>query len=579
MLPAAESSGIRHRMNRRVRVLAASVLFAWCLLGARLVWLQVWQHSHFANRALRQQRYVETIPARPGDILDRRGRLLATTVTVRSLYADPSRMESFESVADSLAKALSLDRDALLEHLETHRDRQFLWIKRRLDAAEEQRVVALDLPAQGCGLREEFRRRYPHGKLAAHVLGWRNIDGHGCSGVERGLDQRLSGSDGKRVLIRDARGYVLTILEELTQPPSHGQPLVLTLDLDLQWHVENTLDRLVSTWNPMAASAVVLDPDSGEVLAMACRPTFDPNDPADFPADSWINRVVSRSVEPGSTIKPLIAAWALQNELVDPDEIFDCSDGELIVGKRILHDTKPHGQLDLSGILVASSNIGMARVGERIGNEQLHRSLRAFGFGRRTGIELDAESAGLIRPLERWDHYSTGSIPMGQEFAATPLQLIAAHAALANGGRLISPHLTRNGGPEFPSPGATSETSIVDSAVAKWMVTHPLRDIVQIGTGRQAAIDGVSVFAKTGTAQVFDQSLGRYSTERYVSSCVCGAPVDAPSALVLVTVEEAQTEGVPFGGVVAAPSAAEILRVAVQSQKNAILAEIPGAPR
>jgi cell division protein FtsI (penicillin-binding protein 3) len=551
-------------MNWRLRLLSCGLFTLWGIVALRLVYLQGWRHEEFSRQALAQQRLVETIPARPGDILDRNGRLLATTVTVYSVFVDPSRIDDHEQIARVLGEALQLDQARLLEHLTAHRERQFVWIKRRLAEDEVDRLLELNLPRHIGGLRPEFQRRYPHRHLAAHVLGWQNIDGVGQQGVERTLQSRLAGRDGSRTLVRDARGYVLDILEEVTQPPEHGSPVRLTIDLDLQAAAERQLDDVIDRWKARSASIVVIDPQTGELLALASRPTFDPNAPAASPADSWINRAVAVACEPGSTFKPIVAAWGVQSRAIDPAERFDCGRGVYRMGTRLLHDTHPHGELDVGGILVKSSNIGMARIGERMGNDQLFAAVQAFGFGRRTGIELPAESPGIVRPLEQWDHYSTGSIPMGQELAATPLQILRAHAALANGGRLITPHLVRPEGTPSRRAASVVMTNVLDPQIADWLRTGPLVEVVTSGTARRAALEGVTVFAKTGTAQIYDARAGAYSADRYVSSCLAGAPAESPRALVLVTVCDAQSEGEPFGGLVAAPAAATVLERALQ---------------
>jgi cell division protein FtsI (penicillin-binding protein 3) len=566
-------------MTWRLQLLSCGLALLWGIVALRLIYLQGWRHEELSRQALAQQRLVEAIPARPGDILDRNGRLLATTVKVYSLFVDPSRIDEPDELARRLGEALQLDRAHLLEHLQSHRQRQFLWIKRRLSDEEVDNLLALKLPRHVGGLRPEFQRRYPHRHLAAHVLGWRNIDGAGQQGIERTQHSRLAGRDGSRTLVRDAGGYVLDILEEVTHAPEHGSPVRLTIDLDLQAAAETQLDDLLDRWRAKSASIVVIDPNTGELLALASRPTFDPNAPADSPTAAWINRAVALAYEPGSTFKPFIAAWGVQSGAIDPGERFDCGQGTYRMGTRLLHDTHPHGELDVGGILVKSSNIGMARIGERMGNDQLFAAVQAFGFGRRTGVELPAESPGIVRPLPQWDHYSTGSVPMGQELAATPLQILRAHAALANGGWLITPHLVRSEGASSKAASSVMMTHVLDRPVADWLRTGPLVEVVTTGTARRAALERVSVFAKTGTAQIYDATTGAYSSDRYVSSCLAGAPAESPCALVLVTVCEAQSEGEPFGGLVAAPAAAAVLDRALQLNRPHRIAAEPRRAR
>lgn len=546
----------------RLRLVVAGLLLVWAVLAGRLLQVQCLQRAQFAARAARQQTIEEVIPARPGDIRDRSGRLLATTTRVHSLYVDPGRIASDWDAALMLGRALDLDPDRLYERLWMSQDRRFLWIKRRLTEEETAAVRALDLPRDAWGFRQEFQRVYPQGRFAAHVLGLRDIDGVGRGGMEQSLDRVLRGRDGRRTLIRDARGYVLEVESAAAQPPEHGRAVRLTLDAVIQVAVEQRLDTLMAECRPVSACAIVLDPRSGEVLALASRPDYDPNNPGEAPDAAWTNMAVAAAFEPGSTFKPCVVAQALDDQVLVRDEEFDCGHGSYRMGRRLLHDHHPYGRLSVNDILVKSSNIGMARIGERLTNARLHAAALAFGFGRRTGIELPGETAGFVRPLAEWNGYSTGSVPMGQELSATPLQVIAAHAVLANRGRQITPHLL------LDTDGASHARDVVSTRIAseetaRWLVEGPLVEVVSRGTGQRARIDGVRVFGKSGTAQKFDPAAGGYSTTRHVSSFVCGAPADDPRVLVLVSVNEPTAGGSDFGGVVAAPAAADILRAAL----------------
>jgi cell division protein FtsI/penicillin-binding protein 2 len=324
----------------------------------------------------------------------------------------------------------------------------------------------------------------------------------------------------------------------------------------------------VERWQPRSACVVVIDPRNGDVLAMASRPTFDPNDPQPASSRAWTNTAVASMYEPGSTFKPFVAGWAVEQGVVDRQERIDCENGAYRMGRRLLRDEHAHGLLSLSDVLVHSSNIGMAKLGERLTNAGLYQATLAFGFGRRTGIRLPGELTGFVRPLREWNHYSTGSIPIGQELAATPIQIITAYAALANGGRLLSPRLLLRETEAIPlrmEPEPTSEPAptVVGQAirpdVARWLIAQPLSDVVRRGTGRRAQLDGYTVFGKTGTAQKVDPATGRYAANKHVCTFVCGAPTENPRALVLVLVDEPTADGEHFGGTVAAPTAAHIL--------------------
>ncbi|MFO1094975.1 MAG: penicillin-binding protein 2 [Planctomycetaceae bacterium] len=541
--------------QRLVTVLFAA---AGLVLAGRLIQIQWLDQPRFAARAERQRMFEETTAARPGDIFDRHGRLLATTTQANSLFVDPSLLENPLDVAHQLAEPLGLNADDLMARLEQSRERRFLWIKRRLNDTEADAVRALPLPESAWGFRPEYVRHYPQGSLAAHVLGLRDIDGRGRGGVEEWFDATLRGTNGHRRLVRDARGYVLDVLDEAAEPAVPGAAITLTLDSVLQLFVERELDGLMEEWQPTSACAIVIEPRTGDVLALASRPGFDPNRTAQVAENAWVNTAIASTFEPGSTFKPGIVAWGLDQGLIRADEEFDCERGAYRMGSRILHDHHPYGRLDIAGILVKSSNIGMAKIGERLGNAGLHEAATRFGFGRKTGIELPGELPGLLRPLDAWTSFSTGSVPMGQEVSATPLQVLESLATLANGGRAITPHLLLATAGRRAARNVIA-TQVVSESTAAWLVQTALVGVVERGTGQKARIDGVSVFGKSGTAQKIDPATGQYSETRYVSSFACGAPAENPRAVVLVSVNEPGAGRSYYGGTVAAPAAAAIL--------------------
>ncbi|SFJ17343.1 peptidoglycan D,D-transpeptidase FtsI family protein [Planctomicrobium piriforme] len=554
-----DTSAVDSKPASREWLLHSMVIVMAIALGVRLLCLQVFSRQIFAAKALRQQISEEPIPSRPGDLLDRQGRLLATTIAVPSLYVNPKAVKDRAQLAIDLGLALKIDPAQLQQRLDDNAGKQFLWIKRRLSDDEAAAIRELKLPSRIAGLRREFQRVYPQGHLAAHVIGLRNIDGVGRGGVEEFFDKQLRGTDGMRRFVRDARGYVLDVLEEVTQPPVDGTSLVLTIDMLMQLHVERQLDALMKKHDAHGACAIVLDPQSGEILALASRPTFDPNHPEQATPDDWKNMATSSVFEPGSTFKPMVVAWALDQGVITRDEMLHCEMGAYRMGRRILHDHHRYGTMSLADVLVKSSNIGMAKIGEKLGNEQLSLMANAFGFGRRTGVELPGELTGLLRPLEDWTSYSTGSIPMGQELAATPLQVLAAHAILANGGQRISPHLLLRTNGDRPIPRQVIVSRVVSADSANWLVTGPMVEVVQRGTGKLAKIPDVTVFGKTGTAQKAHNDERGYSSSRNLSSFVGGASAENPRLLVLVSVDEPQGAD-QFGGSVAAPYVAAILK-------------------
>lgn len=536
-------------------------------ISGRLVQLQGFKHTQFAAKVTRQSLVREDVIARPGDIYDRHGRLLATSINTRSLFLIPRQIENPWDIAFKLAKALDLKPDQLFERIGLNQTKHFLWVKRRLSAVEVEKVKELNLPPQTFGFRDEYLRRYPQGPLAAQVIGQRDIDGQGRGGVEQSLNATLAGRKGWRELIRDAQGRIIDVQPAAEEAPQSGQSVTLTLDAVIQLFTERALDEVVEQFQPQACCAVVLAPETGQILAMASRPSFDPNLPEAAAAEAWKNRVITDIYEPGSTFKPCIVAWALQKQVLRQDEIFNCEQGAYHMGRRILHDHHPYGDLSVTDILVKSSNIGMAKIGERLTNQGLYAAAMSFGFGRPTGIELPAEETGLVRPLKEWTSYSTGSVPMGQEISATPLQIIAAYGALANRGRLISPHLVLRQGDDKSRPSPVIVSEVVQAEIAEWLTESVLTEVINRGTGRKAQGKAYKMFGKTGTAQKQDPQTGLYSKNLNISSFICGGPADHPEALVLVTVDQPSKGGDGFGGTVAAPAAAKILEKTLQQHR------------
>ncbi len=422
------------------------------ILGGRLVQLQWFSRQRFTEQVEDQSISWEEIAARPGDILDREGRVLATSIAAKSFFVVPSQLtrqpKQWELV-QAIAEAVGQDADQLQARIATHGKKHFLWVSRRItDDDVIAKLYALESPKKGpqlFGFRDEFLRQYPQGHFAAHVLGGRDVDGVGRGGIEQTMNAKLAGKPGFRRLMLDSRMRVIEVQTDLNRPPQHGQSVTLTIDTIIQMHVEEELDRAMEKWRAKHAAAIVLDPKTCEVLAMASRPTYDPNDLTHVSIEAWKNQAIAAIWEPGSTFKPMIVGWGLEHGLIRRDESFHCENGLYRMGRRELHDHHKYGVLSLTDVLVKSSNIGMAKIGQRLGNEELFQAAVTFGFGRRTGIELPGELSGMLAPLKRWTSYSTGSIPMGQEIAVTPIQLLTAHAALANGGMLISPHLVRAG--------------------------------------------------------------------------------------------------------------------------------------
>ena len=556
----------------RFSLISVFIVLGWAALVTRLIQLQGAQRQLMNDRVTRQSIFSEVIPARPGEILDRNGQVLAMTIPCDSLFAVPEEIEDPWNFAWQVGPILDLNTDELYHRIADNADKRFVWIQRRISDEKVSAIRSLNLPKEAWGLRREYQRQYPQGGYASHVLGIRNIDNVGQGGLEQSLHDVIRGADGNRVMTRDARGKVMEVAAERSESPKHGQTVISTIDLLTQIETERQLDLLVEEWKPVGACAIVMEPHSGEILAMASRPAFHPNSLLNVPDAAWKNLSVSAVFEPGSTFKPFIVGWAIQHDVLAADEMIDCSFGVYRMGPRVLHDHHSYGELSVEDVLVKSSNIGMAKIGERIGLESLYEATRAFGFGRRTGVELPGELSGLLRPVSQWNVYSLGSIPMGQELAVTPLQLITAHAALANGGRLIRPRLLKRTNSaehnavsdhQIVEPGADVQSVVLDADIAEWLVREPMKQVVERGTGKSARIPGMSMFGKTGTAQKLDLLTGTYSDTAWVVSFVCGAPAENPEVVVLVMVDEPTAPGIHYGGTVSAPTASQILKFAV----------------
>lgn len=558
----------------RIRFAALMIFGLWMIVVGRLYVVQCDQAAELTSYATRQQLTEVTVPARPADIVDRSGRLLATTIVAPSLFVDPQRLDVDDAFIETLAETLGLDAVELSQRISRHSDKRFLWVKRRITDDEAEAVQLLDWPDSAYGFRDEFLRRYPQGHVASHVLGYRNIDGEGRGGVEQSLNDLIEGVPGKRKLVRDAIGRIVEVAFDPDSEPRRLDAVQLTLDLSIQMFAEKALDDVVREWKPAGACAIVMEPHTGDILAMASRPTYSLSDMAHVPENAWRNQAISIVYEPGSTFKPFIVAEALEAGLIQRDEVFDCENGEYRMGPRVLHDHHAYDKLSVTDVLVKSSNIGMAKIGERMTNRGLYQATIKFGFGRPTGIDLPGELSGILRPLREWNGYSTGSIPMGHELAVTPLQLVTAQSALANGGQLIVPRIlkgvqgqgmvsTRSFQTSLEDPSLFEPASIVrptvSADVAGWVIRQPMTEVVARGTGQRAKIPGYTVFGKTGTAQKTDPATGEYSKTLHSSSFICGAPARDPRVIVLVVVDEPQSGSTHYGGTIAAPAAAKIL--------------------
>lgn len=550
-------SDLQARVRRRAGIALSLAWLALAGLAVRLVDLQVVEAGRLRRLALHQYLGALVLPPSRGRIFDRAGRPLATNVEVESVYAVPRAIRRPRAFAARVAPILGVPAGEVLRRLDP--DLYFVWLQRKVPAETAQRLRALGLGGE-LGFLVEEQRRYPNGPLAAHVLGFVGIDNQGLAGVELQYDRVLRGREGRVVVGRDAVGRPLAGTERLEAVREDGRDLVLTVDQVIQHVVEAALDRALATTGARRALALVMDPRTGEVLAMATRPAFDPARFDRVAPERWYNRPISEVLEPGSTFKLVTAAAALDTGRVQLQDRFGCPPF-LPVGRHRIRDAHRSCRTTqtLDDIIRHSSNVGIAQVARRLGRAELHTYIRRFGFGAPTGIDLPGEGAGIVRPPEAWRGPGLETIAFGQGISATPLQLLVGLSAIANDGVLLRPYVVRmvrdREGRVVEAVGPTPVRQVVRPAVAHTLMRMLVRT-VEDGTGRQAAIPGYTVAGKTGTAQKPAPG-GGYLPGRYVASFVGFAPVPHPRLAALVLLDEPR--GAYYGGAVAAPVFRDII--------------------
>jgi cell division protein FtsI/penicillin-binding protein 2 len=535
---------------RRTLLVAAFVVFWMLGISGRLVYLQVSRHDKLIERAHKQQQdAIETSPIR-GALLDRYERELARTITTESVFVAPDELPNVADTAQHLATVIGQKPSNLFDQLIAAREnrKRFLWIARRLPHDQAERIQGMDLP--GVYLRKEPKRFYPNGSLAANVLGFVGLDGNGLAGIEQVYNEKIVGEPGKLFIEKDSRGKAY---ESTEIPGRAGQTIVLTLDQSIQYQAEAALASAIRQSRARSGTAIVLDPHTGEILALANAPTFDPNDAGAASPAARANWALQNIYEPGSTFKIVAFSAAIEKGLAKPSDIIDCQMGSITVAKRVIHDHHPFGSLTITDALAKSSNVAAIKLGLRVGNETMYEYIKRFGFGARTGIELPGETVGLVRPANRWQPASIGSVAIGQEVGVTPLQMAAAFGALANDGVRVAPHLIREirtaSGSTFYRPNP--EQRRVISKETAGALRGMLEGVTLNGTAKKAQLDGYTAAGKTGTAQKIDPKTRTYSRTKYVASFVGFAPVTNPAIVIIVVIDE--PAGAYHGGDVAAP--------------------------
>lgn len=535
-------------MSSRAVVLNTAVLFFFAIVVFRLADRMLLNYGSLSERAKSQHLKKTDIQVRRGAIYDRKGRELAVNLEVESLYCNPRDVGSPEETASLISGVTGMEYSSVLGRLKSAE--RFVWLERKLNTETADRLR--DKGVKGIGFYPDAKRFYPKGSLASHIVGFAGIDNQPLEGVELQYDSTLRNKGGMLYVSRDAAGRPLS---EGMEFESNGNAVVLTIDEGLQHIAEKELEGAWRKWNASGGSVIMMDPYTGEVLALANRPTYDLNSYGGSSASARRNRAITDTYEPGSTFKIVAAAASLQEGLAEPDTKFDCSKGYIEVGGKRIEDVHRSGVLTFKEVVQKSSNVGAVTMGLRLGPERLHEYADRLGFGHKTGIDLPGEVSGLLKSPKKWSGTSIGAVSIGYEISVTPLQMLRAYAAIANGGRLVTPHVIK----EIRSPEGrlisryklASSTPVLSKETVTALMDALMAVTEEGGTASSAALQGSVVAGKTGTARLIDKNTGRYSTRDYVSSFVGFVPADRPRIAMIVTVFEPR--GAIYGGVVAAP--------------------------
>ena len=542
-------------IDRRVGLLFAASVVLLGLVLIRAVWVQGVTGGSLSAEAQGQQIETVVVPGSRGTIYDRTGRELAVSADAATVFATPYQVKDPEEAAHKLAKVLDLDQEEVLESL-ADRDSGFAYIARKIDLPDAEEVEKLDLA--GIGMLPDSRRIYPQGELAGQVIGTIGIENQGLTGLESSEDELLHGADGEREVTRDALGDELE--RDTVAAAGTGSDLELTLDAALQAETERVLAEVGQTYTPDGATAIVMDPRSSDVLAMANWPGFDPSDPADATPQELANMATGFTYEPGSTFKAFTVAGALEQGLVTPTTMFDLPP-TIQVADRVIEESHDRGYLSLSvaDILAQSSNVGSVKIGLALGATDFDKWIREFGFGEPTGVQFPGEERGIVLEVDEYSGSTMGNLPIGQGLSVTPMQMAAGYAAIANGGVLRVPRLVsaEDGEPVAEDHG----TRVISRQTASDIRTMLEGVLAPGGTAEEVSVPGYTLAGKTGTAEKVDPETGTYSETDFVASFVGFAPAQDPQLLVAIVVDNPR--GDYYGGTVAAPAFGEIARFAL----------------
>src|SRR6202789_2034172 len=499
---------------------------------ARLGYLQLFCYSdYFAKAQHQQQRTYEISPMR-GDIFDRKGRQLAISIPMDSVFADPAEIKEPDMVARLLSRVLDVPAEDLEAKIRD--SAKPVRLAKKLSADMVERIDEMNL--KGVFFQKENRRVYPQHEFLSHVLGWVDVDEKGMGGIEQELDKQIRGRPGRVMVMADGKRQFYDRNEASADP---GASVVLTIDETIQYIAEKELEAVITESHAKSGTVLVQDPSNGALLAVANYPTFDPNDPGKFPAEKRQDLAIAAAYEPGSTFKTITMTGAIENGVTNPDELVDCQEGSIVVAGRLIHDHLPFGILSVRDVLAKSSDVGTIKVALRLGAPKFYDVMRDFGIGEPTGIELPGENRGKLRTLDNWTASSIGSVAIGQEVSVTPVQIISAISAIANGGTLYRSHVVQEirGDAATALPKRPEPTQVTDAKTAATVREMMEAVLLEGGTGKPGRLDGYTAAGKSGTAQKIDPKTGRYSPTQYIASFVGFAPVNEPAVTILVVLD------------------------------------------
>ena len=574
---------MRWKARRRAAIACGLVGIVFTGFSARLIDLQVTRHEEYTALAAQKHSIRLTVPAHRGMILDRNGEILAANIPVRKVVVDGSHVKKPEALATLAAPVLGIPKETLVRELQTRSKYKVL-----LPDLEEEKALALQRAVEEKSLRgiyfhQNTTRTYPSGPLLSHVLGFlarkdpNDENVVGVEGIERSMENYLRGIDGFRHIERDRTGREIMIYRGQEQAPRHGMNVQLTIDMGMQAILEAELDNAFKELKPDNATGVIVDPKTGEILAMTSRPTFDLNQINTAKHEQMKNRAIFDMVEPGSTFKIVVASAALTERVISPKTLIYCENGAFSYGGRVLRDHHGYGQMNVHDILMKSSNIGSAKMALMMGDQKFYEYVRRFGFGERTGVALPGEISGLVHPPARWDRLTITRMPMGQSVAVTPLQMVMGMSVIANGGKLMRPQIVKSiqdkDGHEILSMKPEVVREVIPPETARF-VSEALTEVVsERGTAALARVSGFAVAGKTGTAQKVD-SKGGYAAGKYVVSFVGYIPAEDPRFVCLILIDDAKlSSGLNYGGLVAAPIFSRV------AEKAARYLDLMPAPR